>query len=754
MRRNEKARIWGARWKGLVVFLALTVLAGCQGLSAGSKAQDPPPQQNNANGSLGINTLSLDFGSVPVASNKTVTATATNNGSTDITVSSVTFSAPQFTLTEPTIPLTVAAGKSASLSVMFVPTATGSFTGSMTITSDASDSPAAVAVQGTGVAAGQLSVSPASLNFGSVPTGSNQTLPATLTNVGNSSTIISQATVTGAGLTLSGLSLPLTLAVGQSTTFNVVFAPQASGTVNGSVAIVSDAINSPSSLPLTGDGLAPGSLSANPPSINFPNVVVGGNQSVSETLTNSSGSSVTITQAAPTGAGFSISGLNLPLTLPGNQSTTFDVVFTPESAGSVSGNLTISSDAANPTLNIPLSGTAVMPGTLTPTKASINFGNVQVGSNKTITETVTNTGGVDVNISQAKPTGTGFSINGITPPLTLTPGQSITFNVVFTPPSPGSDSGNVAIKSDASNPTLNIPLSGAGVAPGTLTPTQANINFGNVQVGHNKSVSETVTNTGGSNVNISQATASGTGFSISGINPPLTLTPGQSVTFNVVFTPPSPANDSGNVAIKSDASNPTLNIPLSGVGTPAGQLAVNPTSLNFGNVVVGNSSQKTAQLQATGATVIVSSVNVSDPQFTVSGLAFPLTLSAGQNAQFTVTFTPQSTGAKSATVSFTSDASNSPAVLSVSGTGTQAAQHSVLLNWTASISPNITGYNVYRSGASGGPYSKISSADPNTNYTDTTVTNGSTYYYVTTAVDSNSQESTYSNEAQAVIPGS
>ena len=88
-----------------------------------------------------------------------------------------------------------------------------------------------------------------------------------------------------------------------------------------------------------------------------------------------------------------------------------------------------------------------------------------------------------------------------------------------------------------------------------------------------------------------------------------------------------------------------------------------------------------------------------------------------------MTFTPQSTGAKSGTASFTSDASNSPAVLSLGGTGTQPAQHSVLLSWTEDPTPNINGYNVYRSNISGGPYAKITSLDPNTNYTDGTVAN-------------------------------
>jgi ASPM-SPD-2-Hydin domain-containing protein len=377
---------------------------------------------------------------------------------------------------------------------------------------------------------------------------------------------------------------------------------------------------------------------------------------------------------------------------------------------------------------------------------------VVVGKNQSVSETLTNSSGSSVTITQAAPTGAGFSVSGLSLPVTLAAGGSTTFNVVFTPQSAGSVTGNLAIVSNAANPTLNIPLAGSALQPGVLTPTQASINFGTVQVGNNKTISETITNTGGAEVTISQATANGTGFSVSGINPPLTLSSGQSITFSVVFTPPAAGSDSGNLAVTSDASNPTLNIPLSGTGNAAGQLAVNPTSLAFGNVVVGNNSQKTAQLVASGATVIVSSVNLSNAAFTVSGLTFPVTIPAGQGAQFTVTFTPQTAGATSGTASFVSNASNSPAVLSLTGTGTQAAQHSVLLSWTASASPDIVGYNIYRSGTSGGPYSKISSLDPNVTYTDSTVANGSTYYYVTTAVDSNSQESSYSNQAQAVIP--
>ena len=65
----------------------------------------------------------------------------------------------------------------------------------------------------------------------------------------------------------------------------------------------------------------------------------------------------------------------------------------------------------------------------------------------------------------------------------------------------------------------------------------------------------------------------------------------------------------------------------------------------------------------------------------------------------------------------------------------------------------MIGYNVYRSITSGGPYTKINLAlNGATTYTDNTVQEGQTYYYVATAVDSSGTESKYSNESATVIP--
>jgi hypothetical protein len=294
-------------------------------------------------------------------------------------------------------------------------------------------------------------------------------------------------------------------------------------------------------------------------------------------------------------------------------------------------------------------------------------------------------------------------------------------------------------------------------APGSLVLSAATLDFGSVVVGSSSALNVTASNRGQSGVpssaTISQDTVTGAGFSVSGLNPPVTLTSGQSVTFSIVFAPQSQGSASGNLMIASNGSSPMINIPLSGTGTAPGQLSVSPSNLAFGNVVEKTASDLTATLSAVGASVTISSVNMSSSEFTLSGISFPTTLMDGKSAQFTVTFLPQFTGAVSSTASFASDASNSPTVLLLGGTGAPPV-HSVVLNWTASTSTSIIGYNMYRGTSASGPFSQINpSLIPGLSYTDKSVVDGTTYYYEATAVDSNNQESEKSTPpAQAFIP--
>jgi hypothetical protein len=502
----------------------------------------------------------------------------------------------------------------------------------------------------------------------------------------------------------------------------------------------------------------PGALTAGPAGITFGNVQIGTTQVLSDTVTNTGGSDLTISQASVSVAAFSTSNLNLPVTLSAGQSATFNIVFTPQTAGNVAGTLTLTNNSSGTPLTVALSGTAVNAGSVAANPASVNFGSAVVGSTQTQTETLTNSGNSTVTISQATVNGTGFSYTGLTLPLTLAPNQSTTFGVAFTPTNAGANDAILSIAVSGSSTTVDIALSGNGTSASTgatLAAIPVSLNFSDVQTGKNQTQTVIIQNTGGANATISQVTASGAGFSVSGVNLPVTLPPGQTASFTVIFAPQSIGNFSGNLSVDSNASNPTLNIALSGsaIGASSGQLNVSPSTINVGNVTVGTSGTQTASLTASGASVVVSSVDAGSSEFSISGLSLPLTVSAGQSVSFTVTFTPQSSGAASTTVSFVSNSVNSPSMATLTGTGIAAPAHSVSLTWNADGSPNVTGYNVYRRTGSSGTYTRInSSLIASTAYTDTSVTDGTTYYYETTAVNSGGEESAPSAAVQAVIP--
>jgi hypothetical protein len=80
--------------------------------------------------------------------------------------------------------------------------------------------------------------------------------------------------------------------------------------------------------------------------------------------------------------------------------------------------------------------------------------------------------------------------------------------------------------------------------------------------------------------------------------------------------------------------------------------------------------------------------------------------------------------------------------------------HGVTLNWGASTSQNVAGYNIYRGTTTGGPYTKLNTTGLITvlTYSDSAVSAGLTYFYVATTVDVSGNESAYSTQTTATIP--
>jgi hypothetical protein len=606
-----------------------------------------------------------------------------------------------------------------------------------------------------------LTLGNSTLNFGTVVAGANAALSDTLTNSSTTSATITSASSSNSSFTVTS-ALPINIAPGQSATLGIAFAPQSVGKPSGTVTLSSGA--GQLQIAVSGTVVSAGSLSSSPASLSFGNVVLGKSQTQNVSITNSGGSAVTVTQASASSSVFTINGLTLPLSLSPGQSASFSVLFTPNAPGNVSGSIALGGTASlsvaqtskgqslNVSASVSMSGDGIPSGQLNLSPGSIDFGNVQVGKTQSQTATLTNSGGNAVTVSQAVAAGSGFSFSGLSLPATLAAGQSVNFSVTFAPKSSGAATGSVAFTSDATNPSLNLPMTGVGNVPGALTANPSSLSFGSVQVSNSKTLSETLSNSGGTTVTLSQATVSGAGFSISGLTTPTQLTAGQSLTFTVVFAPKSAGSASGTVTVTSNAPNPTLAVSLSGTGAASGQLAVSPASLSFGNVTVGATKNLTSTLTASGASVTVSSATSNSSEFSLSGLSLPTTLTAGQSATFTVIFAPKASGSTSATISFASNASNTPPTIAASGTGMAPVQHSVTLSWQASSSM-IAGYNVYRGTNSGGPYSILNTAliQP-TDYTDDAVAAGQTYYYVVTAVDTQDLESVHSNQATAVVP--
>jgi len=499
------------------------------------------------------------------------------------------------------------------------------------------------------------------------------------------------------------------------------------------------------------------SFQITPPSISFGNVPVGKATSQSLSVSNTGNVAINITQATFSNAQFSLSGMTTPMALAVGQSGTFSISVTPTSAGAITGTLTVQGDGGSSPVVVNLSATGVVQQPrLSLSTNAVNFGNVSIGSTGSSSLTISNAGTADLTISLLTFTGTGFGDSGMTPPKTISAGQSAPLTLTFAPTSTGAASGSLTIASnDPTTPSAVVSLSGTGssTALGQLSVNPASVSFGNVTVGTTNSQTIQLGNTGTTALTVSQVGVTGSGFGTTGLTLPLTLNAGQTSTFNTQFSPTSAGSATGSLTITSNAPGSPATVPLSGTGVAATfTLSFSSTSISFGSVNTGTSSTLTETITNTGnSTVQILQISVSGTGYSLSGAGTPVGLSAGQTLTFSIIFDPTVSGSATGTVTVTSNATGSPTTISLSGT--DDPPHSVLLNWTES-NPTGLSYYVYRSTTSGSGYAKLNASSPASamTYTDTTVQNQTTYYYVTTAVDSTGTESVYSPEAQAIIP--
>lgn len=309
-----------------------------------------------------LSTSSLTFAGQTIGTTSSIqTVTLTNSGTATLAISSVSITGTNPTDYNQTnnCSQSLAAGGNCTISITFTPSASGARSAVLSVSDNASGSPQAVALLGTGVATAPVStLSPTSLTFATqTPGTTSASQPLTLTNSGSASLSISGISTTGDfGQTNNcGVTLPSAA----QCTINVTFSPITGGTRTGTLSVSDNASGSPHTAALTGiaSGGAP-SASVSPTTLSFAGQLVGASGAAQLVkLTNSGNVSLTI-------SGISISGdfsqlNNCGSSLAAGANCTITVSFKPTAGGSRTGALTVSDNSSSGSESVSLSGTGM-----------------------------------------------------------------------------------------------------------------------------------------------------------------------------------------------------------------------------------------------------------------------------------------------------------------------------------------------------------------------------------------------------------
>ena len=583
-----------------------------------------------------------------------------------------------------------------------------------------------------------VSLSPTSLAFGNQSVGKTSTAhTVNLSNTGNAALSITSLALTGtngsnfAETNTCGKSL----AAGARCTISVTFTPSASGSRKASLSITDNARGSPQTVSLSGTGTA-AVVSLSPTSLVFGSQAVGKTSTAhTVNLSNTGNAALSITTLALTGTNASdfAQTNTCRSSVAAGAHCTISVTFTPSGSGSRTASVSITDNAAGSPQSVSLTGTGNNPQ---PSLTSLSPASGIVGAAaQTLTLNGTNfLASSTVTYNGVGHTATFVSSMQLTISLSATDQATAgSYAVVVTNPAPGGG---------ASSP-LNFAVGNPQPSLSSLSPASAVVS----------AAAQTLTLNGTNFLASSTVTYNGVGHTatfVSSTQLTISLSATDQATagsYAVVVTNPAPGGGA------SSPLNFTVASPI---------VSLSPTSLGFGNQAIDmTSATKTVTLSNTGnaalsiTSLALTGTNASDfAQANTCGSS----LAVGANCTIVVMFTPSVTGTEASSLSIADNSSGSPQTVALSGAGT----HDVILTWTASTTPGVVGYNVYRGTTSGGESTTPLNSSPVAagctsttacTYTDATVVAGTTYYYTVTAVASNDvTQSADSNQVTATVP--
>ena len=236
-------------------------IGGKKGTLAVESSDPASPLLAQATGtgtSVKLSSTTLAFASTHLGAKETLDLTVTNVGTSSLTISTGISGtgASEFTVltTGNTCTSAVAAGKSCTLPVEFLASAVGSYSASLTLTTNGDSNPV---VALTGTVTPDVTVSPTSLSFGTISHTTTKTLDVTVNNVGPNSLTVSSA-VSGTGeadfvVLTTGNTCTSAVAAGKSCTLPVEFKPAAAASYSATLTLTTNGGANPT-VALTGTG--------------------------------------------------------------------------------------------------------------------------------------------------------------------------------------------------------------------------------------------------------------------------------------------------------------------------------------------------------------------------------------------------------------------------------------------------------------------------------------------------------------------
>lgn len=202
---------------------------------------------------------------------------------------------------------------------------------------------------------------PSAIDFSSVVLGQKNSQTVKLTNGDTKRVQVTDISIAGSGLSVTGVTVPLFLDPQGSEAFNIDFAPKSAGPVTGTLTIESSIAAQTFNVKGTGTK-AQSKLQTEPASIDFGKLGVNKTTSQKVTISNTGNSRVSITKVALNGTGFKVSELPSQFALEPQQSTSFQVSFHPQAKGVVKGSLSFTSQDLTVPVALSLTGDAVDAG--------------------------------------------------------------------------------------------------------------------------------------------------------------------------------------------------------------------------------------------------------------------------------------------------------------------------------------------------------------------------------------------------------